>query len=160
MAAKNPKGTENTGAADESLETGDGRLDESEQSHSYMAPRHLTKQEFGRKLAQLCYERGWNQSDLARHANLRRAAISTYMRGRSIPEATTLKKLAGAFSLEPDDLLPNTLEAEIDADDPALEIKQSRHHPGKMWLRINRLVTPQQAMEVMNALLDEQGNEV
>ncbi len=37
---------------------------------------------------------GWNQSELARRAGLRPAAISTYCRGKDVPSPESMTKLA------------------------------------------------------------------
>lgn len=118
-----------------------------------IAPKHLTKQEFGRRLQNLMIEKGWNQSELARRAGLGRDAISTYVRGRSFPEPINLKRVADALSISPHEILPNTIEWAMGNDEnPALEIKQSSTHPGKVWLRVNQLVTFQQAAVIFETL--------
>lgn len=118
-----------------------------------ISPTHLTKQEFGRRLQNLMIEKGWNQSELARRAGLGRDAISTYVRGRSFPEPINLKKVADALSVNPHDLLPNTVEWAMANDEhPALEIKQSATHPDKVWIRVNQLVSFAQAAIIFNAL--------
>lgn len=119
------------------------------------APKALTKQEFGRRLTALMRERNWNQSDLARAAGMGRDAVSTYVRGRSLPEPKSLKKLADAFRLEPQQLLPNAMMEAMDDELPALEIKQAVGHPDKCWLRINQMVSMDKAMRVMQILNDE-----
>lgn len=123
-----------------------------------MAPKELTKLEFGRRLNKLMLDRGWNQSDLARAAGLGRDAISTYVRGRSFPEPKSLRKLADAMSLTTEDLLPNTVAAAMDADTaPMLEIKQAAGHPEHVWIRVNRMVTFDQAAQIFNIIRGEQG---
>lgn len=103
-------------------------------------PKHLTKQEFGRRLYREIIARGWNQSEMARQAGLPRDSISTYVRGRAFPTPKSLQKLADALGLSPIDLLPNSTESAIDEDIPALEIKVSPAAPTKAWLRVNQLV--------------------
>ena len=121
-------------------------------------PKSLTKQEFGRRLHAILLEKGWNQSELARKANLGRDAISTYVRGRSFPEPGSLHKIASALGMDPGTLLPNALESAIDQDAPALEIRESTSHPGMTWLRVNRRVTRRQALAILQILTDE-GNQ-
>lgn len=118
------------------------------------APKALTKQEFGRRLQALLRDRSWNQSDLARAADIGRDAISTYVRGRSFPEPKTLQKIAVALNTTPQQLLPNTVMKAIDSEHPALEIKQAAGHPDQCWLRINQLVSFGQAVQVMQILGD------
>lgn len=115
-------------------------------------PKALTKQEFGRNLQRLLVERGLNQSELARRAEVGRDSISTYIRGRSFPEPKALAKVARALGVTPQELLPNTIAAAIDSDQPSFEIKESSGNPGKMWMRMNRLVTTKQALQIMQIL--------
>lgn len=115
-------------------------------------PKHLTKQEFGRRLYKLMLDNGWNQSELARRAGIGRDAVSTYIRGRSFPEPKNLAALAEVFGVTPRELMPNTIESAIDADIPALEIKQSAGHPGHVWMRVNQLVTFGQASQIFEIL--------
>lgn len=115
--------------------------------------KELSKQEFGRRLMKLILDRGWNQSDLARAAHLGRDAISTYVRGRSFPEPRSLKALADALSVSTEALLPNSVTMAMDADTaPMLEIKQAAGHPEKVFLRVNRMVSLQQAAEIFNII--------
>ena len=88
---------------------------------SESTPRHLTKQEFGRRIYSLMLKKGMRQSDLARAADLPRDSISVYIRGRSLPTPLSLQKLAGALGVKAEDLLPNHVETAIDADAPELE---------------------------------------
>lgn len=118
-----------------------------------LAPKALTRQEFGRRLHALMLERGWNQSELARQADIGRDAVSTYIRGRSFPEPKSLHALAEALGVEVAELLPNSAMSAIDADvAPMLEIRQAQGHPDKVWLRVNRMVTLAQAAEIFEVL--------
>jgi transcriptional regulator with XRE-family HTH domain len=120
-----------------------------------LAPKELTKQEFGRRLQAFMLEKGWNQSDLARAAKVGRDAISTYIRGVSFPEPKNLRKLAKALAVESEQLLPNQTIRALESDtSPMLEIKQAHGHPDQVWLRVNRLVTFEQAGQIF-ALLKE-----
>ena len=120
------------------------------------SPKSLTKQEFGRRLHAILLERGWNQSEMARKTGVGRDAISTYVRGRSLPEPGTLKKMADALSMDPAELLPNAVESAVDRDLPALEIREAIGHPGMAWLRVNRRVTTTQALRIMQILQERQ----
>lgn len=120
------------------------------------APAEVSKQEFGRRLAQHLLDRGWNQSDLARAAGLGRDAISTYVRGRSFPEPRSLKAIADALSVDPVELLPNELSAAMRADAaPMLEIKQAAGHPDHVYIRVSRMVTLDQAAKIFEILRSE-----
>lgn len=119
---------------------------------SDLAPKHLTKQQFGRRLYQLMLARGWNQSELARQANLPRDSISTYIRGVALPTPRSLKSLAEAFGINMTDLLPNAVEAALDEDLPSLEIKVSPSAPSTAWLRVNRLVSLTTATRIIELI--------
>lgn len=116
-------------------------------------PRALSKQEFGRRLYALMMERRWTQSELARAAKLGRDAVSTYIRGRSFPEPKNLQKLADALGVKREDLLPNTAMRAMENDvAPMLEIRQAQGHPDKVWLRVNQMVTLDQAAQIFQVL--------
>lgn len=118
-----------------------------------MTPRALTKQEFGRRLMALLLDKRWNQSDLARAADIGRDAVSTYIRGISFPDPKNLRKMADALGTDMENLLPNTTIRAMDSDtSPMLEIKQATGHPDKVWLRVNRMVTMDQAHRIFGIL--------
>lgn len=108
--------------------------------------------EFGQRLQSLLLERNWNQAELARAAGLGRDSISTYVRGSVFPDPKNLKKLADAFGLTPQQLLPSSMGQLLDAEVPALEIRQSASDPSKVHLRINRTVTIEQAAQIFSIL--------
>lgn len=116
----------------------------------------VTKQEFGRRLYQELVARGWNQSELARRADLPRDAISTYIRGRSVPTPQSLAKLAKALGKAPAELLPNHAVDAVKTDSsPSVEIKVSAADPNKAWLRIDRLVSFETAVKIAAILSAE-----
>lgn len=113
-------------------------------------PKHLSKQEFGRRLANFLDRKNWNQSDLARHANLPRDSISTYVRGKVLPTPKSLRAMADALGTTPTDLLPNAAENAIDADVPSIEMRVSVSAPGTAWLRVNRMLTVETAAQIIS----------
>jgi transcriptional regulator with XRE-family HTH domain len=118
-----------------------------------MEPKHLTKQQFGQRLYSLMLQRNWNQSDLARHAGIPRDAISTYIRGKFLPTARNLDKLAKAFGLQKVDILPNYVEGSMEAEEhPEIELRASASAPGMCWLRINRLVSMATAVKIIELI--------
>lgn len=117
-----------------------------------LVPQHLTKQQFGQRLARLMLAKRWNQSELARQAGLPRDSISTYVRGRSLPTPVSLHKMAAALGVRPEELLPNQTEAAVDADTPSVELRVSTSQPNAAWLRVNRLVSLETAVEVARLL--------
>lgn len=120
-----------------------------------LAPSHLTKQQFGKRLYELMLKKGWTQSELGRRADLPRDSISVYVRGKSLPTPTSLKKLAEALAISETELLPNYVESAIDDDTPMIEMKISPNAPDTAWLRVNRLVTVSTAMKVLDLLKDD-----
>lgn len=118
-------------------------------SDSTLAPKHLTKQEFGRRLYRLMLAKGWNQSELARKAELPRDSVSVYVRGRSLPTPKSLGKLAAALDVNATDLLPNAVESAIDEDNPSIDMRVSPGAPRVAWLRINRMVSTSTAVKVI-----------
>lgn len=116
------------------------------------APKHLTKQEFGRRLYKLMMAQNWNQSELARQAGLPRDSISTYVRGVSFPTPKSLQKLADALEVTPADLMPNSIESAIDEDSPSLNMRVSTSAPNTAWLQVNRLVSLQTAVKVIEMI--------
>lgn len=127
-------------------------ITEDPQPTPQFAPKHLTKQEFGRRLYSMMITRGWHQSELARHAGLPRDSISVYVRGKSLPTPASLAALARALEVKPQDLLPNHIESAIDEDMPALEMKVSPNMPNSAWLRVNQLVSIKTAVAVIELL--------
>ena len=118
-------------------------------------PKHLSKQEFGRRLYNAMIRKGWTQSELARRADVKRDSVSTYVRGLSLPGPLNLKRLAEALGVPEAELLPNHIEAAIDEDVPSLELKISSADSRLAWLRVNRLVSTEAAMAVVKILNDD-----
>jgi transcriptional regulator with XRE-family HTH domain len=117
-----------------------------------LVSKHLTKQEFGRRLYSLMLAQGWTQSELARQADLPRDSISVYVRGRSLPTPTSLAKLAQAFNMQSEELLPNLIDGAIDEDTPAFEMKVSTNAQNIAWVRVNRAVTLKTALKIAELL--------
>jgi len=122
-----------------------------------LTPRALTRQEFGRRLATLLLDKGWNQSDLARAAELGRDSISTYVNGKTFPTPKALKALSEALGVSKDDLLPNQMMQAMDDEHPAVELKQASGHPNKAWLRINRAMSFATAAKIIELINKEDG---
>jgi transcriptional regulator with XRE-family HTH domain len=115
-------------------------------------PEQSAKHEFGRRIQTLLHERNWNQAELARAAALGRDSISTYIKGTVFPDPKNLKKIADAFGLTPQALMPAGVPTSAPADLPMLEIRQSASDPDKVHIRINRLVTFEQATKIFSII--------
>lgn len=120
-----------------------------------MAPKHLTKQQFGKRLYRLMLGKGWTQSELSRQADLPRDSISVYIRGKSLPTPQSAQKLANALGVKIEELLPNQIESAIDEDNPAFELRQSPNTPGVVWLRVNRLVSVPTGLKIAELLSND-----
>lgn len=107
------------------------------------------KQDFGRRLLALIRDRNWNQAELARAAGLGRDSISTYIKGTVYPDPKNLKKIADALGTTPQALMPDGVPS---TDLPILEIRQSSTEPDKVHIRVNRLVTVEQASKIFSIL--------
>lgn len=114
--------------------------------------KHLSKQEFGKRLYTHMLNKGWNQSQLARYAGLGRDSISQYVRGRSYPTPQNLQALAKCLSVDPDDILPNYYESAVDREQPEIELKGVHGDPQNMWVRINMKMNRSKALKVMNLI--------
>lgn len=121
-----------------------------------LAPKHLTKQEFGRRLHRMLLERGWRQSELARRAGIQRDSVSVYVRGRSFPTPLNLSKMAKALGVKPEDILPNQMETAIREDEPDFELKVSPGDTTRAWVRLNRAMSLETAVQIA-ALVQSDG---
>ena len=116
------------------------------------APKDVQRHQFARNLYRRLLEMGWNQSDLARAADIGRDRISVYVRGLTFPEPVTLQKIADALDCKPEDLAPSITEQAIADELPAVELRQSLANPQRAWLRVNREVTFATAAKVIAIL--------
>lgn len=119
-------------------------------------PKHLRKQDFGRRLYQHMIAKGWRQSELARQADIKRDSVSTYIRGKTLPTPLNLRKLAKALGVTDEDLLPNYMESAIDEDMPAFEMRVSPGAPTKAWVRVNRMVSTSTAVKLAELLEEDE----
>lgn len=99
--------------------------------------RSSTKEEFAKRLYKAMENKGWTQSQLARYAGLNRDAISTYIRGRSIPSPDSLSKMAKVLDVKAEDLLPKYFESAAQEQPTRMELKEIHGESGYMWLKIN-----------------------
>lgn len=105
---------------------------------------------FSRRLYQAMVRKGWSQSELARNADLPRDAVSVYIRGKSLPTPLSLRKLAKALDINPDELLPPQMMIERDRI-PVFEIKATEE-PNIVLLRVNQEVPLATALKIAEML--------
>jgi transcriptional regulator with XRE-family HTH domain len=118
-------------------------------------------EEFGRRLQYWRIKRGFkNQSDLARElwgsipssrSNGRLVAksrdrISQYEMGRSWPSPHNLQLIAKVLGITPEELAPDMMGATVERENPESSMVTVA---GKTHLRVNKLVTHDQATRIM-----------
>ena len=131
-------------------------IDTNDMAKSPLVRKHLTRQDFGKRLYSMMLEKGWTQSEFARQADIPRDRISNFVRGNNMPEPHNLKKIAKALGVEPDDLLPNYTEEAIQMElNPALEVRASSSDPTRSWVRLNREVSTATVIKLMQALEED-----
>ena len=131
------------------------RLGKSKDGTVDLSQRVIRKSEFGKRLFDLMIQKGWNQSDLARQAEMGRDSVSTYIRGRSVPTPQNLDKLSSALGISSEELYPNYSANAAALEEPVMQIKQVNDDSGKMWLTISMKVESEKAIAVMKILYDK-----
>jgi transcriptional regulator with XRE-family HTH domain len=122
-----------------------------------LSNRSSTKDEFAKRLYEALEKKGWNQSQLARYAGLGRDAISTYIRGRSIPSPSSLNKLAQVLGCRPEELMPNYFEKAAEEQTAKMELREIHGEDGYMWLKVNMRLPKATALRVL-MLINEADN--
>jgi len=130
-------------------------LPPAEEGPAGLEPRELSKQEFGRRLMHFTATKGWNQAELARQAGIGRDSVSNYVNGNQFPGPKALQKLCDALGVTREQLLPNSLRLAVDAEEPAIELKQAPGHPDKAWLKINRAMSFGTAAAIIALIKEE-----
>lgn len=128
-----------------------------------LTPRALTKQEFGRRLQMFLDERGWSQSDLHRETKevdpedkgVGRDAVSTYINGRSFPTPKSLNFVCKALGVKREELLPNALLQAVNDEQLAFEMRAAAGHPGKAWVKLNRMLSFDCAARIAQLINEE-----
>ncbi len=129
------------------------------------APVEAVKIEFAHRLQQAMIKKGWNQSELARQAQLHlpggrlgRDNVSTYIRGSVLPGPNNLHALATALGVKVDDLLPSRGVPSAADKSPPLDYRDLGD--GNVWLKINQAIPRRLALRIMNMLAgDDNGYE-
>jgi transcriptional regulator with XRE-family HTH domain len=117
------------------------------------------KAAFGRRLQELLNERGWSQSDLMRRTKavdpanegLKRDAISTYINGRSFPTERSMSLLSKGLNVSPS-LLATGSDSAASQSREFAEFVISEGSPGKVAIRVDRIVSMETARDILNLL--------
>jgi transcriptional regulator with XRE-family HTH domain len=119
-------------------------------------PKAAMRADFAQRLTAARMRKGWNQSELARHAALQiqdgvfgRALVSSYERGRMFPNPLHLSALAKALNVQPDDLAPSAMPKIIDLE-PQIEVKGLDN--GMALVRINQTMNWDVALKILSLL--------
>jgi transcriptional regulator with XRE-family HTH domain len=115
---------------------------------------------FARKLHDVLTANNMSQSDLAREVwgttrdgrgfevAKGRDRISAYVNAKAFPEPGTLRMLAKALNMKPEELAPEAVASAVDRENPAVSITAVAGHFDKVYLRVNQLVPLAVALEV------------
>lgn len=117
-----------------------------------LSPREMVRKEFASRLQRVLRQKNWKQIDLARAAKIGRDSVNSYIRGRMLPSADKLEKIAKALRMEVQELMPSHVETLAERDNPPLEIRQSSDGSGKVWIKVNQQVTLDQASKIFDVL--------
>jgi hypothetical protein len=121
---------------------------------------------FARRLHEFMARKGMSQSDLARavwgkdtdtrgyEVAKNRDRISSYLRGRSIPEPANMKTIADKLGVTVAELAPDVLASVVDRAHPAVSMSMVAGHSDKTHLQVNKLVPMAVAAKII-ALLSE-----
>lgn len=129
--------------------------------------------DFARRLYHYMGEKGWTNSDLARavwgekrnaagHTEAKgRDRISVYLKGQTMPEARTLKLLADALGVTPEDLCPATTQRALAWEPKSVSMTVAPGHPDKAHLTVDRVLPFTLAARIVALLAehDEKGAE-
>ena len=115
----------------------------------------VLKQLLSKRLNELLLARGWRQVDLVNATGLTRDAISTYVLGKVIPSNLALNKIAKAFGVRPDDLLPGATADRSVALTRTVATESVPGLPGYTHLEISQLVRSGSALKILQILEEE-----
>lgn len=121
------------------------------------APKELMRAEFGRRLQNELIRKGWNQSELARHASLHmpekyfgRDLISGYIRGKILPGPIHMDALCKALGKKPEDLLPAGATAAANSE--SAPIRTQSIDENRVLLQVNQVVDWPVALKILELL--------
>ena len=103
------------------------------------------KERLSGNIRRLLLQRGWNQSELARHSGVGTDNISRYLKGKYVPNAKHLGKIADALGVMASDLYVEQEES----DDYAVEFRVLRDDPNHALIRLNQVMPTDIAMQIV-----------
>lgn len=130
----------------------------------------LELQSFARRLHELMVAKGLSQSELARSiwgkttdsrgydVAANRDRISSYLKGRSVPEPANMAKLAKELGVTVAELAPDATAAAVDRANPAVSMTMIAGHADKTHLQVNQLVRLEVAVKIIALLSEDEKN--
>lgn len=115
------------------------------------------KAEFAKRLYMKIADRGWTQSEFARKCDLARDAISTYVRGRSMPSPNALGKMASVLGCRPEELLPNLYNSSKVSEEICCELRHIPNEDSLMHIRLNMRLPKKVAIQIFMLAQDAAG---
>lgn len=127
--------------------------------------------DFARRLYHYLNEKGWTNSDLARavwgekrnaagHMEAKgRDRISVYLKGETMPEARTLKLLADALGVTPEDLCPATVKRAHAWEPKSISMTVPPGHPDKAHLVVDTVIPFKLAARIAALLAEHDGKD-
>lgn len=109
--------------------------------------------DFARRLRAAMLDKGWNQSDLVRHASkyvqgrkMGRDSISRYLKGSTKPQPLYLDAISKALGVGPDDLMPG-YDLAVPAGETT-ELSIQTVDADTAWIRLNQRVPIDIALQI------------
>ena len=114
------------------------------------------RRELSTRLQAAMAERGWTQTDLVAASGLRKDQISVYVRGRQLPRADGMARLAAAFGIAEADLLPgiDRRRAE-DGTRDEFRLESVAGAPDRVRIHLRRELPTRLALDIAAMLTDE-----
>jgi len=109
------------------------------------------RQEFARRLLKLLADRQMSQSDLARATSMSKDAISTYCRGRSLPQPEVLSRICHTLSVDAAELLPRR----FDTASMAMPLRMTMLEDGRVRLELAQTMSMATATAIIDMLVKE-----
>lgn len=105
---------------------------------------------FGSKLKNAIRDANMNQSDLARRMDVTKDAISSYVRGRSLPNDEALAKIGAILQVDIEYLLPRRYDTAPNV--PTIKLESIGDNSGRYFLRVNIVVDLEEANKIISLI--------
>jgi transcriptional regulator with XRE-family HTH domain len=114
------------------------------------------RQELSARLRTAMRERRWTQQDLVAASGLRKDQISVYVRGRQLPRAEGMARLAAAFGIEEAELLPGIDQRRAGAGiKDEFRLESVAGAPDRVRIHLRRELPTRLALDIATMLTDD-----